>query len=524
MIPDSPSREHAVARGRDPVMIVRVDAGDSMGLGHAMRCLALAQAWRDRGGNAVFVMAETPPQMESRIRAEGCELIRLAVTGDHEDATETVRRTSETHAAWVVLDGYRFGAQYQRVIRAAGHPVLVIDDVGQAGSWDADLIVDQNLGATEEVYRERAATSRILLGPRFALLRREFLQWQEWRRSIPQIARTVLITFGGGEAGEITLQAVRALVGLDDGPREAIVVVGGSPRVQDDVRRALDETGLDARVEYDSNKMPALMAWADIGLTAAGSTVWEAAFMRLPSLLVIRAPNQRPIAHALERAGVATLAGPAEATSPSLLGAGLTTLARDPDRRGEMARRGRKLVDGDGAARVVMAMRGDALRLRPAREGDRRLLWEWANDPEVRAVSFGQEPIPRDSHVRWFEARLRDPNCIFYVGVDENDVPVGQIRFDREEDGVVVSVSVGREQRGRGYGRLLIEIASQRVHDSTGSAIRAYVKPGNQASARTFERAGYSQAGAARIRGQEVLVFVFSKQAAAKRGRPLSDA
>ena len=512
MSPDPQSRAHAVARGRDPVMLVRVDAGESLGFGHAMRCLALAQAWCGRGGDAVFVMAETRPQMESRIRAEGCGLTRLPVgTGSHEDATETARRAAEVRASWVVLDGYRFGAQYQRHIRAEGNRVLVIDDAGRLGGWDAELIVDQNLGATEEVYRGRDPASRLLLGPRFAMLRREFLQWQEWRRSIPPVARTVLITFGGGEAADLTLQAVRALAGTDDGPREATVVVGGSPGVRETVQRAIDEAGLAVRVEHDTNDMPALMAWADVGLTAAGSTVWEAAFMGLPSLLVIRAPNQRPIAHALERAGVATLTGPAEAVSPAVLSQSLTALAQDPDRRGEMARRGRELVDGDGAARVVMAMRGDPLRLRPAREGDRHLLWEWANDPEVRAVSFGQDPIPWDSHVGWFEARLRDPSCIFYVGVDENDVPVGQIRFDREGDGVVVSVSVGREQRGRGYGRLLIELGSQKVHDATGSAIRAYVKPGNQVSARTFQKAGYHQVGGARIQGQDVLVFVFSR-------------
>ncbi|MGH7428373.1 MAG: UDP-2,4-diacetamido-2,4,6-trideoxy-beta-L-altropyranose hydrolase [Candidatus Methylomirabilaceae bacterium] len=518
MSPDPQSRARAVAHARDPVMLVRVDAGESLGFGHAMRCLALAQAWRDRGGDAVFVMAETAPEMESRIRAEGCELTRVTVvTGTTEDATVTARRAAETRASWVVLDGYGFGARYLRDIRAAGNRVLVIDDAGRVGAWDADLIVDQNLGVTEEVYRGRDPDSRLLLGPRFVMLRREFLEWQEWRRSIPPVARTVLITFGGGEAADLTLQAVRALAGTDDGPREATVVVGGSPAVRESVRRAIDEAGLAARVEHDANDMPALMAWADVGLTAAGSTVWEAAFMGLPSLLVVRASNQHPIAQALGRAGVAALAGTAEAASPSVLAGSLTALARDPERRGEMARRGRELVDGDGAARVVMVMRGDALRLRPAREGDRRLLWEWANDPDVRAVSFGQDPIPWDSHVGWFEARLRDPSCIFYVGVDENDVPVGQIRFDREEDGVVVSVSVGRERRGRGHGRLLIELASQKVHAATGSAIRAYVRPGNQASARTFQRAGYRQAGGARIRGQDALVFVFSRQTPATR-------
>ncbi|MGQ0550955.1 MAG: GNAT family N-acetyltransferase, partial [Armatimonadota bacterium] len=375
---------------------------------------------------------------------------------------------------------------------------------------DADLVVDQNLGAGEETYGPRNPSARLLLGPRYAMLRREFLPWQGWQRLIPALARTCLVTFGGGEAGDLTLLAVRALAASDPGPKETAVVVGGSRTVGDKIQRAIDDAGLPARVEHEPPDMPGLMAWADVGLTAAGSTVWEAAFMGMPSLLAIRAPNQRAVGEELDRVGVATLLGPADVLSPSFLAESLTALAQDAGRRSEMAHRGRGLVDGDGAARVVMVMRSDPLRLRAAREDDVRLLWEWANDPDVRAVSFTPEPIAWESHVRWFESRVRDDRCLFYVGVDQSDQPVGQIRFDREGDEAVVSVSIDRARRGRGYGTLLIELGSRKVLAATGAPIRAYVKPGNEASVKTFERAGYREAGVATIRGEDALVFVFS--------------
>ncbi|MGH2405415.1 MAG: UDP-2,4-diacetamido-2,4,6-trideoxy-beta-L-altropyranose hydrolase [bacterium] len=507
------THEDAAASGREQVMLMRVDAGETLGLGHAMRCLALAQAWRDRGGVAVFVMAETTPEIESRIRSEGCGLTRLPVVpAGPEDTAATVRILGETSPSWVVLDGYRFGAGYQRDVRTAAGRLLVVDDFGQVEARDADIVVDQNLGAGEDVYNTRHPSARLLLGPRYAMLRREFLAWQGWQRSIPALARTFLVTFGGGDAGEMTLQAVRALSASQNGPRETTVVVGGSRTACEDIRRAIDEAGLRARVEHGTPDMPALMAWADLGLTAAGSTVWEAAFMGLPSLLAIRAPNQRAVGEELGRAGVAALLGPVEALSPSFLAEHVTALARDAGRRSEMARRGRDLVDGDGAARVVMMMRGDPLRLRTIREGDRRVLWEWANDPDIRAVSFTPDPIAWESHVRWFESRLRDPRGFFYIGVDQNDESVGQIRFDRENEETVVSVSIDRARRGRGYGALLIELASRKVLAATGAPIRAYVKPGNQASMKTFRRVGYREAGAATISGQDALVLVFSME------------
>ena len=48
-----------------------------MGTGHVMRCLALAQAWQDEGGECIFAMAEATPASEGRVRAEKFEVVRM---------------------------------------------------------------------------------------------------------------------------------------------------------------------------------------------------------------------------------------------------------------------------------------------------------------------------------------------------------------------------------------------------------------------------------------------------------------
>ncbi len=49
--------------------------------------------------------------------------------------------------------------------------VLAVDDYGHAGHYTADLVLNQNLHAREELYQDREAHTRLLLGNRFALLR-----------------------------------------------------------------------------------------------------------------------------------------------------------------------------------------------------------------------------------------------------------------------------------------------------------------------------------------------------------------
>ena len=83
-----------------------------------------------------------------------------------------------------------------------------------------------------------------------------------------------------------------------------------------------------------------------------------------------------------------------------------------------MAQIGRSLVDGEGADRVAMRLIGSPLRLRPAREDDCRLLWEWANDPETRKASFSSEEILWNDHAAWYAKKLSEKTTMILLGVD----------------------------------------------------------------------------------------------------------
>src|SRR5438445_13504461 len=102
-------------------LIIRADASIAIATGHVMRCLALAQAWQDAGGNVVFAMAESTPAIDRRLRSEGVEIEQLEVSPNSvQDAREVATLACHRQATWIVVDGYRFDSDYQRNLKNAG--------------------------------------------------------------------------------------------------------------------------------------------------------------------------------------------------------------------------------------------------------------------------------------------------------------------------------------------------------------------------------------------------------------------
>jgi UDP-2,4-diacetamido-2,4,6-trideoxy-beta-L-altropyranose hydrolase len=497
-------------------LLIRADAGCHMGIGHLMRGLALAQAWQSGGGRAVFV-AETVQELSARLRSEGFEHVPLTVpSGTGDDAETTIRVAQQFGVEWVVVDGYQFRASFQETVKNAGLKLMVIDDYGHARQYCADLILNQNLQGSEDLYRSRESYSRLLLGPKYALLRREFLEWQDWKREISPCAKTMLITMGGSDPANASLKILNALRLLRKDALKTKLVIGAANQNRATLQAATREKGELAELCYDPTDTAEVMAWADMAISGAGITCWENCFMGLPAIALVLAANQQAGAERLRSLGITETLGRAEEVSTAEIARSVEELRQDPIRRAAMAKAGRKLVDGDGAARVVMHLQQYPLRLRKAQSSDCRLVWEWSNDPEARSLSFCTEPISWVTHEQWFGTKLHDPNTFLYVALDRDDEPVGQLRYDLQGREATVSVNLGRQFRGKHYGRTLLRMGSEVLFRACPAEIvHAYIKESNQRSMRAFLAAGYAHIGTTCERGQEASHLVLNRRGGA---------
>jgi UDP-2,4-diacetamido-2,4,6-trideoxy-beta-L-altropyranose hydrolase len=138
---------------------------------------------------------------------------------------------------------------------------------------------------------------------------------------------------------------------------EVSVVAGATNPNREEIEKEMAPLPPAFRLLTAVEDMPRWMAWADMAISAGGSTVWEMAFMGLPNLVLVLADNQFPIAGRLGQEGISGNLGWADSISPAQISAAAGSLALASEKRREMAEKGRGLVDGLGGSRVAAEMK-----------------------------------------------------------------------------------------------------------------------------------------------------------------------
>jgi UDP-2,4-diacetamido-2,4,6-trideoxy-beta-L-altropyranose hydrolase len=336
-------------------LLVRTDAGEAVGYGHAMRCLALTQAWRDAGGEATLLLAAPAPGMEERYEVEGVTITHHHFTpGSPEDADATAALSRDC----IVADGYAFEGDFQRRLKMTGARLLVLDDHGHAKSYAADFVLNPSVFDDEAgLYRDRSENTHLLLGPSYALLRREFLRLRR-AASVPARVRRVLVTFGGSDVHNVTSEIMKTLEPYAGEDLEIIVAIGGANPHGAALEAIAAQSGVRFDLRRDIRQMAELMTTIDLAISASGSTAWELACLGVPTIALVLAENQEAIGRELQTRGISSVVADA---GPSLTAA-IDSLLGSPERRQEMVRRGQELVDGAGAKRVAaLLMKREAI-------------------------------------------------------------------------------------------------------------------------------------------------------------------
>lgn len=296
-------------------IVFRADASLTMGHGHVMRCVSLAQALRAQGADCSFVCASHAGHLNTYLRDQGFEVRALDHTLSdarhsaesllpnwQDDARATIDAIQHLSVDWLVVDHYGLDQAWEMALSPHVSQLMVIDDLANR-AHHCDLLLDTNPGRLANDYASLTPPGcRILAGPQYALIRHEI---SRSRTDTPRPRHqhtplNVLVTLGGVDKNNVTSQVLSALHQFDsDAPLEIQVVMGLHAPWMAQVTEVAQSMRWPTQVAHNPSHFVQLMCTHDIAIGAAGTSALERCCLGLPSINLVLAANQRLSAKAL---------------------------------------------------------------------------------------------------------------------------------------------------------------------------------------------------------------------------------
>lgn len=332
----------------------RLDAGAEIGLGHLMRCLAIADRLQTAGAKCHFLCHKLPAHLLPLLRQHQHHPL---------SAPDDAGPLPRIQPAWLIFDHYLIDRVLEQRLAAYCDQILVIDDLADR-PHHCHLLLDQGPLRTPDDYRALApSNSQLLLGTDYALLRPAYRQLarpqaDKWHRG--------LICFGGADPAGACLTTLNSLARLPWARtiQWTLVAGGANPFWSELQQRVAELPELNMTLLRQSDQMADLMSQHDFAIGAAGGMTWERACLGLSTLAVPIVDNQQfndeVIAHfqLAERLPLTALA------DPQRLEQALLRLEQHADL---YRQRGQQLVDGLGLDRLTAWLLSPSeYRLQPA--------------------------------------------------------------------------------------------------------------------------------------------------------------
>ena len=276
------------------VAVLRADASDLIGVGHVMRSLALGEELLDAGFDVVLASVDLPAGMREEARKCGITVVDLQCEPfGSDDAIATLA----LNGAVLVIDGYKFEREFFEILENGSNSFVIIDDNVETNALAPSVVINQNPHATPEMYVHLSGSPKLLLGLQYALLRREVREVA--KLSVVPVAKKVFVAMGGSDFLQLTSPIVDGLKDLDI---EICVAIGptNSQRQQiEETVRSIPRARVILQADYITE-----LASSSLAILAAGSSLWEAAALGVPSIGLIVAENQIGASVGAEHCGI----------------------------------------------------------------------------------------------------------------------------------------------------------------------------------------------------------------------------
>lgn len=340
------------------MVFIRADANEVIATGHIMRCTAIAEAFVEEGKDVCFVVADG--YGENLVKKLGFPCFVLnSDYANMEGETETlISLLDHDHAELLLVDSYYVTENYFRKLKNSVKTAYIDDWMGI--HLPINAIINYDLNANREYYKEYNQDTLFLLGERYTPLRKQFRNQSE--RIVNAEVTNVLIMTGGSDHFHVVSHICNALIPKIEMFNGCFfnIVCG---RYNEDYNKIIEITKQYSllKVHKSIDDIELFMKRADVCISAGGTTTKELAACGTPTITISVADNQLEGVNSLNRLGLMKYIGDVRDDSFSYkrLIDELFLLCTDEKRRIRESRMLQQTIDGMGAVRIARELLND---------------------------------------------------------------------------------------------------------------------------------------------------------------------
>lgn len=491
----------------------RLDATQQIGTGHFVRCLTIANRLKQSGALTRFICYPLPQPLVDQLQRYGHEYYPLPVlaedtcrderqfvphgswipTNSDVDAKKTILALVGEHWDFLVVDHYALDIEWESILRSYVKKIFVIDDLADR-NHDCDFLLDQNYYLDYEGrYQTKVPKKcRLLLGPKYCLLRDEFIGAHQERNSQPYKVKEILVFMGGVDLENYTMKVLKSLLLCNLNNCKINVVIGESHPDLNGILEVCHKHGFDCLIQ--TQKMANLITSADLAIGAGGTAAWERCYLGLPTITIAVAENQKKLVQDAAAQGLVYSPDMNQDDFERSLANHIIAFKENPSLRQLIASRGQRAIDGFGASRVADELYIQ-VKLRKATLDDLEVLYSWRNHLDVRSKSVNSEFISFDEHSKWFKKAIITPDRHILMAQKNDGTLVGMIRFDEYGAEAEISIYVAPDLISQGIGSRILKAGEDWIAENRRGikGFRAKVLGVNSASLRLFQKLGYKK-------------------------------
>ena len=351
-------------------IVFRVDSSNSIGTGHLMRCITLANEFSKNSYNPIFISKNFEGNVNFLISENGFKYIQIEKEYFDDEINFVIDKINQYTPSWAIIDNYYVGSEYIKTLSKLNTKIFVIDDLANRELF-VDMVLNQNIFSSEILYSNITnKNTKLLLGTKYCLLRDEFTRKKAEHKIINNTAQNFLITLGGSDPLNQTEKILSSFMLMDFPFRispfipnnipnnfNISIVIGKSYKHIDTLSELADKImnskGINIRIYQQVTEMRPLIEWADICIAAGGTTCYEIMYLGVPMILLMIADNQKDVCETIAQMGLGVNLGWHENVDLQKINREIEKLSVNQAKRIEFSTLSQKYVDELGVKRVI---------------------------------------------------------------------------------------------------------------------------------------------------------------------------